>query len=223
MSINTVLKLLKSEIATRLNSPKLYGKVSYSQEGEDLILTKILDKKNGFYVDVGAHHPFRFSNTQLLYQKDWSGINIDPTPGTKKLFDRVRKGDTNLELGISSNKGDLTFYTFQDPALNTFDVKRQKEIIKSKQSRFLKKFRVKTNTLSEILDSNKVKGNFDLLNIDVEGIEMTVLKSNNWKKYKPNVVAIENFRNKSVIQNYLKSKGYLKFANTSLTEIYIHK
>jgi len=31
---------------------------SYSQEGEDLILTRILcEKKEGFYIDVGAHHP----------------------------------------------------------------------------------------------------------------------------------------------------------------------
>lgn len=37
---------------------------SWSQEGEDLILRRIFENKNtGFYVDVGAHHPKRFSNT----------------------------------------------------------------------------------------------------------------------------------------------------------------
>jgi len=51
---------------------------SYSQEGEDLILLRIFEKKRiGFYVDVGSHHPFRFSNTYLFYRLGWRGINID--------------------------------------------------------------------------------------------------------------------------------------------------
>ncbi len=41
-----------------------YSTKSYSQEGEDLILHRIFERKRiGFYVDAGAHHPFRFSNT----------------------------------------------------------------------------------------------------------------------------------------------------------------
>ena len=46
-----------------------YGKLSYSQEGEDVVLRRIFgENKNGFYVDVGAHHPIRFSNTYLFYR-----------------------------------------------------------------------------------------------------------------------------------------------------------
>ena len=64
---------------------------SYSQEGEDLVLRKIFKKQDkGFYVDVGAHHPKRFSNTFLLYKKGWNGINIDATPGSMKLFNKFR-------------------------------------------------------------------------------------------------------------------------------------
>ncbi|MFM5945106.1 MAG: hypothetical protein ACKO9G_17365, partial [Dolichospermum sp.] len=37
---------------------------SYSQEGEDMILRRLFAKQSdGFYVEVGAHHPKRFSNT----------------------------------------------------------------------------------------------------------------------------------------------------------------
>ena len=74
---------------------------SYSQDGEDMVLRKIFkNQKMGFYVDIGAHHPKRFSNTHLLYKKGWKGINIDATPGSMKLFNQLCPRDTNLELGV---------------------------------------------------------------------------------------------------------------------------
>ncbi len=54
--------------------------MSYGQEGEDIILLRLLDiSKNGFYVDIGAHHPIRFSNTYALYKAGWCGLNVDAT------------------------------------------------------------------------------------------------------------------------------------------------
>ena len=65
---------------------------SYSQEGEDLVLARILENlkiSTGFFVDIGAHHPTRFSNNYYFYQRGWSGINVDDLPGTKKLIERM--------------------------------------------------------------------------------------------------------------------------------------
>ena len=43
---------------------------SYSQEGEDMVLNRYFQGKNsGFYVDIGAHHPKRFSNTYFFIKK----------------------------------------------------------------------------------------------------------------------------------------------------------
>ncbi len=68
-----------------------YYQKSWSQEGEDLILYRFFDgKQNGFYVDVGAHHPFRFSNTYRFYRMGWHGINIDASPSTSTLKDLTR-------------------------------------------------------------------------------------------------------------------------------------
>jgi len=65
---------------------------SYSSRGEDLILDSIFyDVKKGFYVDVGANNPWSASNTMFFYEKGWSGINIDATPGSMKLFNVIRK------------------------------------------------------------------------------------------------------------------------------------
>jgi hypothetical protein len=55
--------------------------VSWSQGGEDLALLSALQGiYNGCYIDVGAHDPSRFSVTRHLYQRGWSGINVDANP-----------------------------------------------------------------------------------------------------------------------------------------------
>src|SRR5690348_16491596 len=96
--------------------------LSYSQDGEDVVLRRLLEgRKNGFYVDVGAHHPRRFSNTFYFYRRGWRGINIDANPDAIKLFRRERASDINLCVGIGELTGNLSFHFFNEPALNTFD------------------------------------------------------------------------------------------------------
>ena len=98
-----------------------YARKSYSQEGEDMILRRLFEKqKTGFYVDVGAHHPKRFSNTLFFYKKGWHGINIDAMPNSMSLFDKIRPRDINLEVPISEKKQKLKYYMFNEPALNGF-------------------------------------------------------------------------------------------------------
>ncbi len=74
-------------------------------------------KTTGFYVDVGAHHPLRFSNTYKFYKRGWHGINIDAMPGSMDLFNRLRHRDINLERAVSDSKQILTYYAFNEPAL----------------------------------------------------------------------------------------------------------
>jgi hypothetical protein len=60
---------------------------SYAQFREDTILDRFFKKSTGFYIDIGANHPDRFSNTKKFYKKGWSGINIEPNPVSfKKIY-----------------------------------------------------------------------------------------------------------------------------------------
>jgi len=109
---------IKDHIANYLNDK---FRNSFSQEGEDMILQRIFSGKNdGFFVDVGAHHPTRFSNTYLFYLKGWRGINIDAAPGSMTAFRKVRPADINIECPVSDKSDIATFYIFNEPALNTF-------------------------------------------------------------------------------------------------------
>src|SRR5256885_155804 len=62
--------------------PDVLGRqIAYAHWGEDLVVSFLLDnKRDGFYVDVGCYHPTLFSNTKLLFDAGWRGINIDPNP-----------------------------------------------------------------------------------------------------------------------------------------------
>jgi hypothetical protein len=171
--------------------------ISYSQEGEDLVLDRLFESKpNGFYIDVGAHHPKRFSNTYKFYCKGWSGINIDAMPGSMDIFKVIRPRDINLEIPVSKEVEDLTYFIFNEPALNTFN--EQEADLKSKIEAYhiIEKKILQTRPLSMILDEYLVNANrlIDFMSIDVEGLDMQVLQSNNWSKYRPTYVLAEDLR-----------------------------
>ena len=208
--------------------PKMEPNICYSQNGEDLILNRFLNnKKEGFFVDVGAHHPIRFSNTYLFYRKGWSGINIDAMPGSMNLFNKLRPKDINIEKGVSLENNKIMFYQFNESALNTFS--KKEAFSKNKDGyKIIKSNLVEVDTLENILDIYMPKNKtIDFLNIDAEGKDEEVLLSNNWIKYKPNYILIEILRedyldnNNSHIKKFLKSKGYIPI--NKIFDTYIFK
>lgn len=208
-----------------------YATKSYSQEGEDIILKSIFGEKKtiGFYVDVGAHHPMRFSNTYYFYKKGWRGINIDAMPGSMKIFKKIRLKDINLEIAISEKKQALTYYFFNDPALNGFSKKLSTERDGKGRYRIIDEIKIKTSTLEQILDTYLPENiEIDFLSVDVEGLDFQVLKSNNWSKYRPKVILVESldfsFSNlaNSEVYEFLVAKGYHLFAKTVNTLFFVN-
>lgn len=210
----------------------IYAIKSYSQEGEDMILKKIFERKKivGFYIDVGAHHPIRFSNTYYFYKKEWRGINIDAKPGCMKIFRKIRPRDINLEFAISNKKQNLIYYCFNEPALNGFSKTLSIERNKKEKYSIIDEIKIETLTLAEVLDAYLSSDTtIDFLSVDVEGLDFQVLTSNDWSKYKPNVVLAEdsNFSfdspDNSKIYKFLTNKDYQLLAKTFNTLIFINK
>jgi FkbM family methyltransferase len=208
-----------------------YALKSYSQEGEDMILRRLFEKQQtGFYVDVGAHHPKRFSNTYFFYKKGWRGINIDAMPESMKLFNKTRPRDINIEKPVSDKKQVLTYYAFNEPALNGFS-KELSEAREGKENYFIKFTKdIETATLKEILDTYLPQNQeIDFLSIDVEGLDFMVLQSNNFEKYKPKVILIEILGSSLVdienneISKYLKSFHYSVYAKAVNTVLFIQE
>jgi FkbM family methyltransferase len=172
---------------------KAHATLSFSQEGEDLILARLLaGAPPSRFVDVGAHHPTRFSNTYLLYLRGWTGINVDPTPGSMKRFRRQRPNDTNLEIAISGSSGRRSFFMFDEPALNTFDEDVAIDRVDHGYV-IVRTVEVETEPLSAVLACHLVdESEVGFLTIDTEGHDFEVLGSVDWSVFRPRIVCVES-------------------------------
>ena len=199
----------------------------YSQEGEDILLSRIFgEQTEGFYVDVGAHHPRRFSNTCFFYKRGWRGINIDALPGSMKVFQKLRPHDINLELAVSEREQVLTYYMFNEPALNGFS-KTISEKRQTDEYKITNTIDVLAFPLYVILDKHLPLGqSIDFLSVDVEGLDLQVLESNDWKKYSPKVILVEILGNRLTtiendpVYNFMINQGYILFAKLVYTCIF---
>ena len=181
-------------------------------------------------MDVGAHHPQRFSNTFIFYKKGWRGINIDPNPDAITLFEKERPLDINCNAGISNTGEALDYYMFNEPALNTFDKKLVDEYRLQPGYTILKTILIKTERLSTLMDNFlPAHTHIDFLSVDAEGLDFEVLQSNDWTKYKPSILLIEyldfeihTFLN-SALYSYLSSMDYAFVAKTFNTVFFKRK
>ena len=225
--------ILPQNVIEKLNTIKNnyfdgYALKSYSQEGEDMILRRLFEKqKKGFYVDVGAHHPKRFSNTFFFYKNGWRGINIDAMPNSMYLFNKIRPRDINLEIPISDKKEKLKYYMFNEPALNGFSKELAEKRDGKDDYKIISEKEMETSTLEEILEKHlPYDQEIDFMSIDVEGLDLQVLKSNNWRLFRPKFVLMEvlyssiNEIADSKEYKYLAEFGYETFAKTVNTVIF---
>lgn len=214
---------LKQYFLAESNRNLMFGTISYSQEGEDLLLQRIFERnESGFYVDIGAHHPERFSNTYLFYKKGWRGINIDAMPGSMDLFKDLRPDDINLEIPISDKAQLLKYYIFNEKALNSFSSENAEKYILNGY-KVENEIQLETKRLDEVLGKYLSEGQeIDFFSIDVEGLDYQVLLSNDWKKYRPKFVLIEDLGGKTIDEllgegisyKFMKENGYKLYAKT---------
>src|SRR3989344_4607958 len=175
---------------------KRYFKGSYSQKGEDLMIDKYLNhKKRGFYIDIGASHPTKLSNTKYFYDRGWHGINIEPNPERIKFFFKKRTKDINLNIGIGSKEGKVLFYGFEFPALSTFSKKEAYTLTKVGY-KLKKKMKIQMYKLEQIM-KKYVKSDIDFITKD-KGIS----------------------DRKDNISKYLLSKGYKEYHSNGLNTLY---
>lgn len=194
-----------------------FGRSCFSQFGEDQYLAeRFPGKRDGFYVDVGAFHPFRWSNTCLLYQRGWRGLNIEPDPDAVSLFNRYRTRDTNLQMAVARNLGSARFA-------------RSAEYAGLETERYLwadhdaERITVSTQPLAAILDQQLPPGQqIDLLDVDCEGLDLEVLQSNDWERFRPTVVLAEahGVEEAAELAAFMDSVGYDHAAQFHVTWVF---
>ncbi len=224
---------IKKTILKYFPIDKFFRAQSFSQEGEDMVIRSFYENRKhykGFYVDVGAHHPYRFSNTMYFYKKGWRGINIEPSPEAMKWFRFFRSKDVNLNIGISESPQELTYYCFNEPALNGFskEISEQRDGLYAKY-KLLKTIPVPTLPLKDVLEKYVPQGKkIDFLSIDAEGFDFIVLNSNDWERYSPTFVLVEEALgifelDQSEIYQFMLNKNYELIAKTKRTLFFKNK
>ncbi len=195
----------------------LFRRPSFSQLGEDGILQAIVKlcpniPKN--YVDVGANHPAKFSNSFLFYIRGLRGVTIEPNPALVELHRVLRPEDTQVCAAVSDNSRDVDFLF-----ANTDEISA---IVGSEKRTSLpdgRIVRMRTETLKEILDRVWPQPfEIGFLMVDCEGHDLFVLRSHDWERRQPWVVVVEDVTGET--SDFLKSKGYFLVATCEISHIY---
>ncbi len=190
----------------------------YSQGEEDKFINYYFKNKlKGFYIDIGCYHPILYSNTAKLYNKGWSGINLDLNQTSIDLFNIVRKRDKNFCAAISNQNNDVNCYIDSNfSPLNSLNKKFSDYTIKKFSKGNSTLIKVKTFKLLKLLELNKIYYNdIDFINIDVESHDLEVLQGIDFTKIKPKLLCVEMF-NESGDINSLNIRNLLKEFNYSM-------
>ena len=204
-----------------------------SQFGEDKKILELFDKDfKGVYVDLGCFHPTRSNNTLEMYKKGWHGLNVDLNPLTIDLFNYARPFDINICSAISNKKTTKKLFFLGDlDSKNTLDPNHKNWLSKHFKisKRDFKIRSVKTNTLNSLLKKYDFY-QIDFMNIDLEGHELEVIKSINFKKFNIKVICVEilnynkesKYKKKQLI-SYLRKKGYYQKGKSEINYIFQKK
>ena len=205
-------------------------RVHFSQHGEDVILHKRFGSKfsSGFYIDVGAHHPFRQSNTAYLWLLGWNGVNVDANRRAIELFKRVRPDDVNLWSAVvdeatASQHSEVTLHSNVDLDLGATcdpELAKQRGTTRSEV--------VPCTSLSAIINQYGAQngGVIDLLNIDIEGFDEKAVQSMAAWRFMPRVICIEIYEQnvRKVLDTAacraIESAGYTLIERVGLTAVF---
>lgn len=215
------------------------SKVIYSQAGEDIILDNLfyrLDITTPYYLDIGTNDPRYFNNTYYFYLKGSSGVCVEPNPYLYNKIKKLRSRDICVNAGIGiENTTSADFYLFPDYAsgLSTFSKENAEHwknvgMYKIGKINYEKIISMPLININDLIEKH-CKKTPDLLSIDVEGLDFSILQSLNFEKHKPRAICVETLAysddqkeyKTSNVADFLKMKGYTVYADTHINTIFI--
>ena len=210
----------------------IYYRKSWSQCGEDLILRYLFDLlqiARPSYIDIGAHHPWYYNNTYLFYRQGACGVNVEPDPSLHARLRRWRRRDVNLNIGIGPREAEMDFYVMSNRTLNTFSASEARKFVEQHGLRIVDTRRIRVQTFAQAVDIHLGRTP-DLVSLDVEGLDLEVLRSIDFSRYRPHVFCVETISYASGDGSGVKSaeihalmleNGYMLYADTYINSIYV--
>ena len=146
---------------------------------------------NGSYLNIGANHPYKSSNTYLLYQAGWSGLTIEPIKSLCEQHRRIRPRDICLNAAAGASSGIGTFHELNPSGFSTFDSAVAEQLCGSHRAVASASYDVSIVTATEAWMEHRPGRSIDFLSIDAEGHEESVLSGIDFELLRPRLVMLE--------------------------------
>lgn len=209
---------------------------SYSQAGEDkcieFIFTNksIIGDKKFSYLDIGSNDPIVGNNTYYFYKKGGRGVLVEPNLNWVKKTKTKRSEDVFINAGIAfDDTTEADYYTFGwAHCLNTFS-KEQADYVVSLGHKLDKTTKIKLIKINDVLEKYFKTEAPDIVSIDVEGLELPILNTLNFEKYRPILFCIESnkknykYGSEHKIINFMENLNYAYVADTAVNMIFLDK
>jgi len=197
-----------------------YFRWSFSQFGEDMVLDSYFQQKKiekGFYVEVGAFEPVYLSNTYYFYKKGWRGLLIEPNPESFKKLSGRRNGDILLNSAVSDHDGTVDFVC--DRACSGINDSNYLFSENAKES-----LKIQCKRLEDLLSENVPNGQaIHFMSIDCEGHDETILHSNNWSRFRPMMLLVEEHeaKVKESLLEFINKQRYRFYGRSGATLFFV--
>lgn len=179
---------------------------SYSQRGEDEAIVRIVaEAKRRRFLDIGAWHPMKFSNTRALYEMGWTGVMIEPSPGPlRDLLDAygLLPSDMQVVSALVGTESGIVPIELSDDGTSTTD-----QTIKQRwdPASYYATLFSPVITIPQILNQF---GAFDFVSIDTEGSSFEILKAVLATEMMPRCIAVEHDGRFVEISAAARARGY---------------
>jgi FkbM family methyltransferase len=200
---------------------------SYSQIGQDIEVLKFYNnKKNGFFIEIGASDGIELSNTYLLETKyEWKGICVEPIPNKYKLLYINRPNSLCYDYAVYNESNKQVIFDIANNYDLLSGISKNIDCHKNAVNNNKTQIIVNTITLNDLLEKSNAPFFIDYLSLDTEGSELEILKSTDFKKYTFGLIDVEhNFvePRRSQIRELLTSNGYHYVRENKFDDCYKH-
>lgn len=164
--------------------------LSYAQNMEDYHLSlAFAGQPTGSYIDIGAGHPVADNVSFWFYERGWRGIAVEPQRKLVDLYARLRPRDTCVCALVGTRSGVTDFHVFDRFHGLSTTVETYARAAGTFGAEY-KTVQLPTLSLAKLCEDHHV-GAIDFLKVDVEGAEADVLRSGDWRRFRPKVVVVE--------------------------------
>lgn len=213
----------------RARIPNLPQDIStYSQHGEELYIWQQLGfKPSGFFIEIGAYDGVRLSNSYFFERIGWKGILIEAHPELAKQCQLNRPNSTTLHAALGETDGGSVNFSMVSGKTGidtlSFVSTSEKQLLRIKSNGGkIRNVKVHQRSLDSLLQEFKIS-EVDFISIDVEGVELDILKGANLSTQKPRLLLIEDNSsgaNRNVF-DYLGCYGYNKIMTIGCNDFYL--